>query len=109
YRSSSTLNNSVSEPQFVQSSAAIGLPDEYTFYGGGIKADNYAAVLLGLGKYSDFFGAFSLDVTHARSQFSQNYKSFGKQQGQSYRFMYSRGFGETNTTLNITGYRYATR
>lgn len=38
-----------------------------------------------------------------------NYKSFGKQQGQSYRFMYSRGFGETNTTLNITGYRYATR
>ncbi|WP_411670285.1 fimbria/pilus outer membrane usher protein, partial [Escherichia coli] len=83
YRSSSTLNNSVSEPQFVQSSAAIGLPDEYTFYGGGIKADNYAAVLLGLGKYSDFFGAFSLDVTHARSQFSQNYKSFGKQQGQS--------------------------
>ncbi len=49
------------------------------------------------------------DVTHARSQFSQNYKSFGKQQGQSYRFMYSRGFGETNTTLNITGYRYATR
>lgn len=23
--------------------------------------------------------------------------------------MYSRGFGETNTTLNITGYRYATR
>ncbi|WP_176689746.1 fimbria/pilus outer membrane usher protein, partial [Escherichia coli] len=73
YRSSSTLNNSVSEPQFVQSSAAIGLPYEYTFYGGGIKADNYAAVLLGLGKYSDFFGAFSLDVTHARSQFSQNY------------------------------------
>ncbi|BBU87502.1 hypothetical protein EIMP300_89020 [Escherichia coli] len=64
YRSSSTLNNSVSEPQFVQSSAAIGLPYEYTFYGGGIKADNYAAVLLGLGKYSDFFGAFSLDVTH---------------------------------------------
>ncbi|WP_250388566.1 hypothetical protein, partial [Escherichia coli] len=28
----------MSEPQFVQSSAAIGLPDEYTFYGGGIKA-----------------------------------------------------------------------
>lgn len=48
YRSSSTLNNSRSEPQFVQSSAAIGLPYEYTFYGG-IKADNYAAVLLGPG------------------------------------------------------------
>ncbi|EHH6605769.1 fimbrial biogenesis outer membrane usher protein [Escherichia coli] len=109
YRSSSTLNNSVTDPQFVQSSAAIGLPDEYTFYGGAIKADNYAAVLLGLGKYSDFFGAFSLDVTHARSQFSKNYMSLGKQQGQSYRFMYSRGFGETNTILNITGYRYATR
>ncbi|WP_024212622.1 fimbria/pilus outer membrane usher protein [Escherichia sp. TW14182] len=109
YRPSSTFNSSVTEPHFIQSSAAIGLPDEYTFYGGGIKADNYSALLLGIGKYSDFWGAFSLDIAHARSQFSQRYKDLGNQQGQSYRFMYSRGFGETNTTLNITGYHYATR
>lgn len=109
YRSSSTFSNNIVSPRFIQSSAAIGVPDEYTVYGGGIKADNYTALLLGIGKYSDFWGAFSLDVTHARSQFSQRYRLLDKQQGESYRFMYSRGFGETNTTLNITGYRYATR
>lgn len=62
-----------------------------------------------MGKYSYFWGAFSLDVAHARSQFSQNYSSFGNKQGQAYRFVYSRGFSETNTTLNIIGYSYATQ
>ncbi|EQC3334523.1 fimbria/pilus outer membrane usher protein [Escherichia coli] len=109
YRSGTNFGNRISDPQFMQTSAATGLSDGYTLYGGGIKADNYAAVLLGLGKYSERWGAFSLDVTHARSQFSKHYSDLGKQQGQSYRFMYSRGFGETNTTLHITGYRYATR
>lgn len=109
YRSSSSYQNSVNEPQFIQASAAMGLPWEYTFYGGAIEAENYTAALLGLGKYSDFWGAFSVDITHARSQLAQQYSKLGTQQGQSYRFMYSRGFGETNTTLNITGYRYATR
>lgn len=106
YRSGTILGNRTS-PQFIQSTAAFGLADEYTLYGGGIKADNYAAFLLGLGKYSDFWGAFSFDVAHSRSQFSQGINNFSKEQGQSYRFMYSRGFGET--TLNITGYRYNTR
>lgn len=109
YRSGTNFGNRISEPQFIQSTAAIGLPDEYTLYGGGIKADNYVAVLLGLGKYSNFWGALSLDFTHSRSQFSQHYRALDEQRGQSYRFMYSRGFGETNTTLNITGYRYASR
>lgn len=109
YRSSSTFSKGLSEPKFIASSAALGLPDEYTIYSGVIKAENYGALLLGLGKYSDFLGAFSFDVTHARSQFSQSNRITNNQQGQSYRLMYSRGFGETNTTLNISGYRYATR
>ena len=109
YYSDFTNSEDSTNPHFVQSSVAIGLPDEYTLYGGGIYADNYTAALLGVGKYSDVWGAFSVDVTHARSKFTQNYSALGTQQGQSYRFMYSRGFGETNTTLNITGYRYATR
>ncbi|HCY2330281.1 TPA: fimbrial biogenesis outer membrane usher protein [Escherichia coli] len=106
YRSSSS--NNISEPKFIQSSIAIGLPSEYTLYGGGVKADNYYAIMFGMGKYSDFFGALSLDISHARSQLSGS-EVGGKDKGQSYRFMYSRGFGETNTTLNITGYRYASK
>lgn len=107
YRSPS--GSHVSEPKFIQSSLAIGLPREYTFYSGGIKADNYSAISLGLGKYSDFFGALSLDITYARSRLSTDDYSLGEENGQSYRFMYSRGFGESNTTLNITGYRYASK
>jgi len=109
YRNTSANNKRNSEPGFLQASGAIGLPDEYTFYAGGIKAENYSSGLIGIGKYSDFWGAVSFDITHANSEFSQRYSSLGKQTGQSYRFMYSRGFGDSNTTLNITGYRYATR
>lgn len=109
YRNTSVKNKMNSEPHFLQASSAIGLPNEYTIYAGGIKADNYTSGLIGVGKYSDFWGAVSFDVTHASSEFSQRYSSLGTQNGQSYRFMYSRGFGDSNTTLNITGYRYATR
>lgn len=109
YDSNFSTSDNNSEPKFIQTSAAIGLPGEYTLYGGGIYADIYMAALFGVGKYSDFLGAFSVDIAHARSYFNQPHGIQGSHQGQSYRFMYSRGFGQTNTTLNITGYRYATR
>ncbi|ENQ1254766.1 fimbrial biogenesis outer membrane usher protein [Escherichia coli] len=108
YRSSSTHQDNLS-PKFIQSSGIIGLPSEYTLYGGTIKADNYTSALLGVGKYSEIWGAFSFDITHARSQLTRYYGLSDTQSGNSYRFMYSRGFAETNTLLNITGYRYATR
>lgn len=109
YHSNSIVSARYADPQFIQSSAALGLPEEYTIYGGAIKADNYAAAMLGIGKYSYLWGAFSVDATHAKSNLTQRSGIQETQQGQSYRIMYSRGFGRTNTTLNITGYRYATR
>ncbi|RBQ41323.1 fimbria/pilus outer membrane usher protein [Escherichia coli] len=109
YRSNSYAKNNSFNPQFIQSSIAVGLPNEYTLYGGGIQSDNYLSALLGIGKYSEFWGAFSADITYAKSRFLKNDNNLGTQKGQSFRFMYSRGFGETNTTLNITGYRYGAR
>jgi outer membrane usher protein len=48
-------------------------------------------------------GAISLDVTHARARFEDDDES-----GQSYRFLYSKRFDETNTTFRLVGYRYST-
>ncbi|EPH4164643.1 fimbria/pilus outer membrane usher protein [Escherichia coli] len=99
------------EPRFFLASGAIGLPSEYTLYGGNIYAEDYSSILLGLGKYSNVWGAFSFDITHASSDFSSNsyFNYLGKKTGQSYRAMFSRGFGESSTTLNITGYRHSTK
>ncbi len=46
----------------------------------------------------DFF-----DVTHARSQFDYD----DNESGQSYRFLYSKRFEDTNTTFRLVGYRYS--
>ncbi|EJO3305109.1 fimbrial biogenesis outer membrane usher protein [Escherichia coli] len=99
------------EPYFFLASGAIGLPNEYTFYGGGIQANDYISTLAGIGKYSKILGAISFDITHAVSDFSSNHhvNKSGKESGQSYRFMYSRGFGESNATLNVSGYKYSTK
>lgn len=43
-------------------------------------------------------------MTHARSQFDYG----DNESGQSYRFLYSKRFEDTNTTFRLVGYRYST-
>ncbi|MFP1461893.1 fimbria/pilus outer membrane usher protein [Escherichia coli] len=73
-------------------------------YGGTRLANDYAAAL-GIGKDIEVLQrAISFDVTHARSQFDYG----DNESGQSYRFLYSKRFEDTNTTFSLVGYRYST-
>ncbi|HAZ3643133.1 TPA: fimbrial biogenesis outer membrane usher protein [Escherichia coli] len=90
-------------PKFFQSTAAWGMKNDFTLYGGVILADNYKSAIIGAGKYMENIGAFSVDMTHASSELSSVLKSHDYS-GQLLRFMFARGFDLTDTYLNLSGY-----
>ncbi|HCP9792128.1 TPA: fimbrial biogenesis outer membrane usher protein [Escherichia coli] len=91
-------------PEVLQLQAMHGFPLGITLYGGTQLANDYASAALGIGKDMGALGAISFDVTHARSQFDY----CDNESGQSYRFLYSKRFEDTNTTFRLVGYRYST-
>ncbi|HEI2279393.1 TPA: fimbrial biogenesis outer membrane usher protein [Escherichia coli] len=91
-------------PEVLQLQAMHGFPLGITLYGGTQLANDYASAALGIGKDMGALGAISFDVTHARSQFDYG----DNESGQSYRFLYSKRFEDTNTTFRLVGYRYST-
>lgn len=101
YRS---YDNSVKKTPFGQLTGIYGLPWGLTVYGGVQTADPYKSLALGVGKNLGHFGAFSLDVTQAKSQ----PKGRDEKQGQSYRARYSKNITEIGTNFTIAGYRYST-
>lgn len=91
-------------PNVVQAQVLHGLPWGLTLYGGTQVAEDYAAAAFGMGKDMGSFGAMSLDVTHARSHFNDG----DDENGQSWRFLYSKRFDDTDTNFRLVGYRYST-
>ncbi|VDZ81948.1 fimbrial membrane usher protein [Salmonella bongori] len=91
-------------PNVVQAQVLHGLPWGLTLYGGTQIAEDYAAAAFGMGKDMGSFGAMSLDVTHARSHFNDG----DDENGQSWRFLYSKRFDDTDTNFRLVGYRYST-
>lgn len=91
------------QPSFVQSTAAWGMDDDITLYGGVMWADNYRSAMIGSGKYIENVGAFSVDVAHASSELPSRLKNHADN-GQALRFMFARGFDSTDTYLSISGY-----
>lgn len=91
------------KPRFGQFTAMYGLPWGMTAYGGALLSADYNALALGLGKNFGTIGAVSVDVTQAKSQLRNNEKD----EGQSYRFLYSKSF-EGGTDLRLLGYKYST-
>lgn len=81
-----------------------GLPWGLTLYGGTQVAEDYASAALGMGKDMGSIGAVSFDVTHARSHFDDG----DNESGQSWRFLYSKRFDDTDTSFRLVGYRYST-
>lgn len=102
YRSGNDQQNT---PHFVQSTALWGLPAGYTLYGGAQAADNYRAFDLGLGKNLGVLGAVSFDLTQAQATLTDD----SSHSGQSLRFLYSKTFSETSTSVQLAGYRYSTQ
>ena len=91
------------QPTVFQAQVLHGFPAGITLYGGVQGTSDYTSAALGVGKDMGSLGALSLDVTHARARFEDDDES-----GQSYRFLYSKRFDETNTTFRLVGYRYST-
>lgn len=91
-------------PNVAQVQVLRGLPWGMTVYGGVQVADDYRSLALGMGKDLGTIGAVSFDITHARSLFDSGDDEFG----QSYRFLYSKRFDETDTNFRLVGYRYST-
>ncbi|EDK4010583.1 fimbrial biogenesis outer membrane usher protein [Salmonella enterica subsp. enterica] len=91
-------------PNVVQAQVLHGLPWGLTLYGGTQVADDYASAALGIGKDMGSIGAVSFDVTHARSRFDDG----DNESGQSWRFLYSKRFDDTDTSFRLVGYRYST-
>lgn len=100
-------DNNTQTPDFIQISNIYGLTARTTVYGGIQYADNYRAGTAGVGFDLGLLGAVSIDATQATSTFKNN-DSMGTKTGQSYRVMYAKSIEQTDTTLQIAGYRYST-
>lgn len=93
-------------PNVFQGQALHGLSAGITLYGGLQAAEDYSSAAAGIGKDMGSVGAISVDVTQARAGFSDNGDS---ESGQSWRFLYSKRFNDTDTTFRLVGYRYSTQ
>jgi len=91
------------EPTFLQGTAARGLGQEFSLYGGVTAASTYQSGMVGVGKNLRSFGAISLDLAHARTSTERL-----KTQGQSIRFLYAKSLEESGTNFSLAGYRYST-
>lgn len=59
-------------PAFAQGELFYGWRYGLTFYGGAQFADRYNGLALGFGQNLGRFGAYSIDLTHARSQLADD-------------------------------------
>ncbi|KAB8312455.1 fimbrial protein FimD [Erwinia endophytica] len=98
-------NARYNSPDFVQGTLVWGLPHNITSYIGAQYSENYLSGLLGAGLNMGTLGAFSADVTLARSTLADG----SQHQGQSVHFLYSRSLNSLGTTFQLTGYRYSTQ
>lgn len=103
YLANSTSTN---EPNFIQSTVIYGLPFNTTLYGGGLHSERYNALAMGTGLNLGGWGAFSVDVTNARTTFNTGNEFVYN--GQSYRFQYAKSLLSTGTAITLAGYRYST-
>lgn len=96
--------NLLDEPWLAQGTYQRGIGNRLTLYGGGLVSENYGALLYGAGLATPV-GAFSFDMTHARSRFQG-----GKDRvGSSMRLSYSHLIGQSGTNVTLAAYRYSTR
>ncbi|HEJ9414877.1 TPA: fimbrial biogenesis outer membrane usher protein [Proteus mirabilis] len=90
---------------FFLASGVYGLPYDFTLYGGVLGAKDYYSFSSGLGFSLGNFGAISADITHAYA----NFDNVGVQNGQSYRFRYSKNMTTTGTSVDLTALRFSTK
>lgn len=98
----------VSGDTFASGEFSWGVNNGWSLYGGGIAAQNYASVAIGVGRDLMMFGAMSFDITHARTRL-HDLTGIGDKtyRGSSYRLSYSKRFDAYNSQVTFAGYRFA--
>ena len=91
-------------PSFAQGELFLGWRYGLTFYGGAQFSDRYTGLAFGIGQNLGRFGAYSLDLTHARSQLADNQHYTGD----SVRLRYSKLLNDIGTRVNFFSLRYST-
>ncbi|AVF33434.1 fimbria/pilus outer membrane usher protein [Rahnella sikkimica] len=91
-------------PAFMQGEMFLGWKYGLTFYGGTQLSQNYTGVALGVGQNMGSFGAYSLDLIHARSTLADG----NSYNGDSVRVRYSKLINDVGTRLNFYSWRFST-
>lgn len=101
----SDYGHRVEGPVFGTGEVSWGISNSWSLYGGGILAQDYSSMALGVGRDLYQFGALSADVTQSVARLPGE----GSLQGRSYRVSYSKRFDEINSDLTFAGYRFSDR
>lgn len=101
----SDYTHHVEGPVFGTAELSWGISNSWSLYGGGITAQDYSSLALGVGRDLYQFGAISADVTQSVARLPDE----GRLQGRSYRVSYSKRFDEINSDLTFAGYRFSDR
>ncbi|MEP8888257.1 fimbrial biogenesis usher protein [Enterobacter roggenkampii] len=99
-----TSNDQQNETAFGQGTLTMGLAHGVTLYGGTQFSDSYRALAVGAGLNMGYLGAFSADITHARSTLIDD----TEHTGQSLRLLYAKSLNDLGTNFQLLGYRYST-
>lgn len=102
YRPPDNNKRTAKKQHFAQGELLYGWRNTTTLYGGLTAAEHYHSATVGTGVGMGLIGAMSLDVTHARTQFTTGQSA----DGQSWRMRYSKRFELTGTSMTLAGYRY---
>lgn len=95
----STVNE---EPQIAMGTLRHGFTNLITGYTGVLGGENYQSIAGGIALNTPV-GAFSSDITHARSTLRNDVK----QEGQSLRFAFAKILPVVNTNVTLASYRYS--
>lgn len=99
-----TSNEQQEQTPFGQGTLIWGLPHGFTLYGGTQFSSSYKAVALGAGVNMGVWGAFSGDLTTAKSTLNDD----TQHTGQSLRVLYAKSLNDIGTNFQLLGYRYST-
>lgn len=102
------LREDSNQPEFAQGTIIYGLPNDLTVFGGLQSSRDYYAGNIGVGTLFGVVGAFSVDLTHSKADYTgvTSEQFGGAKTGQSWRVRYSKSLAETGSTLTASFNHY---